>query len=481
MSDRVEIPRRSALSQPSCEEASYQARVTAETGIYKACVNVHDLPDIFHYWSDRYVRPKLEPFGFSSPNGLFKKCLAEQCERRENGTPRFVSIGSGNCDLEIELALHLRAKGHTDFTIDCVDLNPAMLERGRIAAAKDGVADCLGFVQDDFNQWNPAHEYDAVIANQALHHVLNLEGLFAQIKSSLNPHGLFVISDIIGRNGHQRWPEALNIVREFWRKLPPSYRFNRQLERYEELYEDWDCSAKSFEGIRSQDILALLLEHFHFELFIGFANVIDPFVDRAFGDNFDATAPWDRAFIDQVHQRDDKEIAAGRIQPTHMLAVVGADPDRETLFHAPLTPEFCLRSCNPTDQSGAHSNMEGAYEWHTWPHSAQRELEIACQRLMNSENQIEQLEKQLKEQAARAEQLAKDFEERTAWALRLNKELEDRTAWALRLNTELEERTAWALRLDKELEQRNRELQQLAWVRRLNWHLRRLQRSASYG
>jgi hypothetical protein len=39
-----------------------------------------------------------------------------------------------------------------------------------------------------------------------LHHVLNLEGLFGQIKSHLKEHGLFIISDIIGRNGHLRWP-----------------------------------------------------------------------------------------------------------------------------------------------------------------------------------------------------------------------------------------------------------------------------------
>jgi SAM-dependent methyltransferase len=478
MSDRVEIPPLFLSSRPCAEDASYHARVIAEKGIYEDCVNVHNLPGIFHYWSDRYVRPKLEPFGFSSPAGLFKKYLAEQCERRNNCALRFVSLGSGNCDLEIELALHLRAKGHVDFVIDCVDLNSTMLERGRIAAAKDGVVDHLYLVEADFNQWNPTHEYDAVIANQALHHVLNLEGLFTQIKSSLKPHGLFVISDIIGRNGHLRWPEALDIVREFWRKLPPSYRFNRQLERYEELFDDWDCSIGSFEGIRSQDILALLLEHFHFRLFVGYANVIDPFVDRSFGHNFDAAAPWDRAFIDQVHQRDEIEIAAGRIKPTHMLAVAGNTPGTQMLFHEPLTPEFCLHSPDAAVQRTVHLNVEngpeGAYAWHTWPHSAQRELEIACQRLANSENRLKRLEKQLEEHAARAEQLNKEFQERTAWALRLEKDLEDRTALANRLNTEFEDRTAWALRLNRQLDELNRELKQLALARRLNWHLRRI-------
>ena len=249
---------------------------------------------------------------------MFRKYLAEQCLARRNDAKRFVSIGAGNCDLEIDLGLHLRTAGYDDFIIDCLDLNTDMLERGRTAAAKAGVAAHVNFVQADFNAWTPAHQYDAVIANQSLHHVLELEDLFAQIKSSLKPHGSLVVSDMIGRNGHQRWPEALEIVHQFWRQLPPSYRLNRKLQRYEELYQDWDCSLEGFEGIRSQDILPLLLEYFQFRLFIGFGNVIDPFVDRAFGFNFDAAQAWDRSFIDRVHQRDQEAIVSGRIGPTHI-------------------------------------------------------------------------------------------------------------------------------------------------------------------
>ena len=51
--------------------------------------------------------------------------------------------------------------------------------------------------------------------------------------SNSRPGGKFLISDMIGRNGHQRWPEALTIVHDFWRKLPPSYRFNRLVGYYE--------------------------------------------------------------------------------------------------------------------------------------------------------------------------------------------------------------------------------------------------------
>jgi len=93
-------------------------------------------------------------------------------------------------------------------------------------------------------------------------------------------------------------------------------------EWFEERFEDSDCSGEGFEGIRSQDILPLLKRMFHFEYFFGFANVIDPFVDRAFGYDFDANEPWVRRLIDEIHARDEAEQLAGKITSTHMLAIV---------------------------------------------------------------------------------------------------------------------------------------------------------------
>ena len=329
----------------SAQPRDYEARVAAEKDVFKDCVNVHDLPAIFHYWSDGKIRPQLEVFGFSGPVGMFEKYLEQQCASTTDRVLRFVSVGAGNCDLEIELAQALIRKGWQNFVIDCLDLNPDMLERGRAAADQNRVADRLSFVEADFNNWHPSRKYDAVVANQALHHVVNLEGLFGQIQGALAPRGRFIISDMIGRNGHKLWPEALEIVHEFWRQLPEQYRHNQALQqRYEELYENWDCSIESFEGIRAQDILPLLLEFFHFEFFYGCGNIIDPFVGRAFGPNFDPNRPWDREFIDRVHERDQQEMAAGRIKPTHMLAVVGNDRERPTVFREPLSPQFCVRT-----------------------------------------------------------------------------------------------------------------------------------------
>lgn len=326
--------------------ADYAARIAAETAIFAGQVEVHDLPPIFHYWSNRWLRPQLEAFGFSNPDQFFANHLeAAHADAAAAGrAARFASIGCGNCDTEVRVAGLLVERGVRDFVIDCVDINVDMLARGRALAAQAGLADHIAAAQGDFNDWRPRHAYDAVLANQSLHHVVNLEGLFGAIESALAPAGRFITSDMIGRNGHMRWPEALAIVDDLWSALPPAYRYNRQLKRHEQRYQNWDCSVAGFEGIRAQDILPLLLARFEFELFIGYGNLVDLFVDRAFGPNFDADAAWDRAFIDRVHARDEAELLAGRITPTHMMAVLRCRPYSGPRRQRPgLAPESCVR------------------------------------------------------------------------------------------------------------------------------------------
>jgi SAM-dependent methyltransferase len=388
---------------------------------------------------------------------MFEKYVLEQHFRLPRQPLRFASIGAENCELEIGLARLLISQGRTDFVIECLELNPAMLARARTAAAGAGVEPQMQFVETDVNQWAPVHQYDAVLANQSLHHILNLEESLGQIRESLTPHGSFIVSDIIGRNGHLRWPEALGIVQEYWRKLPPSYRFNGQMRRFEGLYENWDCSAEGFEGIRSQDILPLLLAHFNFRFFVGFGNVIDPFVDRAFGGNFDPDASWDRALIDEVHRRDEREIRAGNITPTHMLAVLGEPSGDTAPIYDPRDPVFCVRAPAEQDQTEILAGF-CAHDW-SWPHDKRKEIEAVCGRLTETERMIQlqtekirSLEKDLMERTEWAFRLEREFSERTEWALRLNRECAELAVRARQIDEELSERTSWALQLDCELQ-----------------------------
>lgn len=319
----------------------YRLRAAIEQANYADVQEVHDLPAIFHYWSNTYLQPKCLALGFSHPDDLYLQQMLAALAT--NPHARFLSIGAGNCDLEVRLARQLRDRGHADFVLTCLDLNDAMLRRGQDAAARADVSANLAFIQADFNTWRPATAFDVVIANQSLHHVTELEHLFAAVQDAIGDTGCFVTSDMIGRNGHQRWPEARTIIDTLWVELPAAKRHNHLQRQYEPTFQDWDASVSGFEGIRAQDILPLLVERFHFALFLPFGNLIDPFTDRAFGPNFDPDDAADRAFIDRVHALDEAELLAGRITPTHMLAVMRNAPVDKPRYWQGIEPRFCLR------------------------------------------------------------------------------------------------------------------------------------------
>lgn len=323
--------------------AEYQQRLEKEKVFYKDCKNVSDLPPIFRYWADTHLMPTFKQFGFATPEHFFFKEIERYINLREVKHLRVISIGAGNCDVETFIAQHLIHEGIHNFTIECLDINEDMLARGKAYTRDNDVEKYITQVVGDFNNWVPGGKYDIVIANQSLHHVVNLEGLFDAIASCLVPGGRFLVSDMIGRNGHQRWPEALDTLSTFWDEMPKQYKYNQLLKRYEEHYLDHDCSTEGFEGIRSQDILRLLINRFNFDLFLPFANIIMVFIDRAFGHNFDCAADWDRDFTDRVHKADIDGINTGTLSPTQMVASLCIE---EVVMRKPghLTPQFCVRS-----------------------------------------------------------------------------------------------------------------------------------------
>lgn len=322
---------------------SYVNKVQQEIAFYKEVKNVHDLPPIFHYWSDSYLRPKLETLGFNGPNDFYIQYIEQMATQHPESNCEILSVGSGNCDVEVALAELLVKKEIHNFTFTCLDINPHMLERGKELASEHQLLPRFSFMETDINSWNINKQYQIIIANQSLHHFVELEILFDKIYRSLNEESFFLASDMIGRNGHKRWPEALEIVLALWSLLEDRHKWNHQLNRFEAVYEDWDCSREGFEGIRAQDILPLLLKQFSFHRFIGYSNLINIFVDRGFGHNFDLDNPRDCYFIDFVARLDDYYLEQGKIKPTQMIASMTKSEVAPVRVYKHLTPEFCVR------------------------------------------------------------------------------------------------------------------------------------------
>ena len=354
-------PQRQAAAQPARSAARaaagghakgvsdvYALRAEQEVERFHSVETVHDLPDIFHYWSLRYIRPRMEAvFGVSTLHDFYRKYILQFRAENPDKVVEITSLGAGNSDLEIEIAKLLLGLGFTDFRFSCLDINPSMLSRGRELASENGLMDHFEFVETDVARWQPARPISVVMAHHSLHHIVNLEEVFANIHRAIGKEGYFVTCDMIGRNGHMRWPEALRIVHDIWQTMSDRYKYNHSLYRFEEIYENWDCSGNGFEGIRSQDILPLLIRGFHFEAFIAYGNLPDIFTDRNFGHNFDVHNPEDTEFIDRVAALNDRLVGEGVIKPTQMIAAMRTGSVGKVRCYEHWTPEFCVRKVTP--------------------------------------------------------------------------------------------------------------------------------------
>jgi len=321
-------------------------RTTVERATFSDEEVVHDLPAIAHYWDKVVLQPRCEPFGFRTVEDFYETFILQTLRNSgRSDRRRIVSIGAGNGDLEIRLAQRLAAAGAPDFVIECLDFNPAMLRRCEQAAANAGVHGFVVPLQGDFNEWIGQGIYDVVMANYSLHHVTRLEHLFSEIGRVLTPEGRFLTVDMIGRNGHARWPESLALVQHYWARLPDAKKYNHAMREVERDFVNRDASKWGFEGIRAQDILPELIDRFRFELFIAWGGLIDPFVDRSFGQNFDPNDAGDREFINEISLRNDEELLSGRVKPTQMFAVMshGGQWAQPIQTWRNLTPILALR------------------------------------------------------------------------------------------------------------------------------------------
>lgn len=278
------------------------------------------LPPIFHYWSERYVRPFFEKHGFESPEHFYLAKLVEEAARID-GRMRVMSLGSGACSLEIQLVRSLTEQG-MDVDFECIDLNERLMHSAEEAARSAGVDSFMRFSVADVNRGLEGRSVDVIIVNQFFHHVEDLETMVSRIRAAIHPHGLVLTSDVIGRNGHLLWPSVEARVQQYWSELPANKRFDRFTNSSPGIYVAENHAAYSNEGIRAQDVVAALLSELDFEVFLTYAGAIVPFVERRIGFNFDPSSVPDREFIDRVAKDDVTAIHEGAYPPSNLLGAL---------------------------------------------------------------------------------------------------------------------------------------------------------------
>jgi len=297
--------------------SGYTERLRHEIAAFESLESVHDLPPAHDYVTGRYLAPRLAAaFGYSDFPGMILSYLRQH--PHEASEVEVLSLGSGNCDFEIDLVTDHRLDCH----VTCTEINPQMLERAARLARERGLERQFTFIACDINELALDRTYDLVLANHSLHHFVALERIFDEIAAHMGPDSLFLINDMIGRNGHLFWPATFDLVNRLWDVLPDDLKWNHLKKRRFAHRHQGEAESDGFEGVRAQDILPLLDERFAFQDFAPFFTFVNRFIDRDYGHNFDLEDPLHIAFLDYAVALDDFCLRERLLRPTQMLAAL---------------------------------------------------------------------------------------------------------------------------------------------------------------
>lgn len=234
-------------------------------------------------------------------------------------TVRVVSLGCGTGDWEFAGA---RQTGG-EVAFDLVDINEHLMSAATRLSQAEGLP--ISTIVADVNRIDlPARAYDFVLCRSSLHHFLELERLFEQIRRTLVPGGEFVvIGEWVGRNGLQLYPETERVAQKIFDTLPERLRLSSYTGRIDHVVPNEDHSVNSFEAVRSEDIMPLLLKSFTPREYVTFDAYISLLLDFRYGRNYNLDSPEDKEWVERIAAGDLDHIRAGTLKPTAMFGIYG--------------------------------------------------------------------------------------------------------------------------------------------------------------
>jgi ubiquinone/menaquinone biosynthesis C-methylase UbiE len=146
------------------------------------------------HWGSVHADP-LNPQLWHDPQ-LFKIFFGREFRHFLNrivaAGPTVLEFGCG----EGHLALQLAQRG---LKVHGIDLSSERIERARERVGNTPLPHPPTFEVGDLNTTTlPEQQYDAVVAHDALHHLVRLDHVLAQAERALKPHGRLLVLDFIG-------------------------------------------------------------------------------------------------------------------------------------------------------------------------------------------------------------------------------------------------------------------------------------------
>lgn len=174
---------------------------------------------------------------------------------------RALVLGCGSGWLERALATRGRFR-----SIVACDFAEATVGRARAQALQ------MGFPNIEYRVLDLEHEalggpYDAIFANDVLHHITDLEGISERMHAALAPEGRLFFHEYVGPNRFQYTDERMDLVNRYFRMLPDSLRRDVDtgalLWRRERIPKEAVIREDPTEAVRSEDVLPVARERFH--------------------------------------------------------------------------------------------------------------------------------------------------------------------------------------------------------------------------
>jgi len=170
---------------------------------------------------------------------------------------RALVLGCGSGWLERALA----TKGGGVRAIVACDFAPETVDRARARAIEDGKEIIEYRVVDLEHEELPEGKFDAIIANDVLHHITGLERLYGLIHDALAPRGRFVFNEYVGPNRFQYGDERMEMINRYFRLFPDRLRWdpvtNSALWKRTRVDPARLAAEDPTEAVRSEDVLPL--------------------------------------------------------------------------------------------------------------------------------------------------------------------------------------------------------------------------------
>lgn len=242
-----------------------------------------------------------------------------EAEHLPGRVERALVLGCGSGWLERALS----ERGRFGQILAC-DVAPATVERARREAEKAGLSNIEYRVLDLENA--PLEgPYEAIIANDVLHHITDLEGIYARIHAALAPGGKFVFNEYVGPNRFQYSEERMHLINRYFRLLPDELRrafpSGDMLWRRERLAPERVIADDPTEAVRSEDVLPVARQAFHVEREYPYGGgLLNPLL---FGiiPNFRDDVPAHVDLLEALCQAEERLGGSGAIEPDFQVFV----------------------------------------------------------------------------------------------------------------------------------------------------------------